>query len=254
MTLSAEQLVENYDKFTSYIDAYITGPRAEMLKKFYKDHAERIMLMPAASIDHHHNTFPGGYIDHVIRVMDCALKVKTLWAESGAVIDYTDEELIFAAMNHDLGKIGTEEEEQYQPNDSEWHRKNQGKLYKHNPNNPFMTVPDRSIFLLQARGIQMSFNEYLGIKLHDGLYEDANKPYYISHARESKLRTNLPIILHHADHMAARIEFEMWNASGDSKQGKQTKEKYKSNNSMETLPLSEDEQSKLTNIFNQLFV
>lgn len=254
MNHTAEKLQANYDVFLSYIDKYITEPRTTQLKKLYTDHAERIMIMPAAGTDHHHNAWPGGYVDHVMRVIDCALELKTLWIKMGAAINYTEEELVFAAINHDLGKMGTEEAEQYLPNDSEWHRKNQGKLYKHNPNNPFMTVPDRSIFLLQARGIQMSFNEYLGIKLHDGLYEDANKPYYISHARESKLRTNLPIILHHADHMAARIEFEMWNASGDSKQGKQTKEKYKSNNSMETLPLSEDEQSKLTNIFNQLFV
>ncbi len=36
----------------------------------YIDHTERIVLMPAASIDHHHNTFPGGYVDHVMRVVD----------------------------------------------------------------------------------------------------------------------------------------------------------------------------------------
>lgn len=147
MNFTAEQLEANYNKFLSYIDKYITGDRKEKLKKLYTDHAERIMLMPAASIDHHHNTFPGGYVDHVMRVMDCSLLIKNLWAANGAHINYTDEELIFAAMNHDLGKIGTEEAEQYQVNDSEWHRKNMGKIYKHNPENPFMTVPDRSIFL-----------------------------------------------------------------------------------------------------------
>lgn len=250
MNFTAEQLQENYNKFLTYIDKYISGDRKGKLMKFYTDHAERIMLMPAASIDHHHNAFPGGYVDHVMRVMDCALKLKDLWAASGAYINYTDEELIFAAMNHDLGKIGTEEAEQYQPNDSEWHRKNQGKLYKHNTENPFMTVPDRSIFLLQARGIQMSFNEYLGIKLHDGLYEDANKPYYISHARESKLRTNLPVVLHHADHMAARIEFEMWDRNDGSAGKESIKEKRKPNIPTQ---MSDDQKEDLMNVFNNLF-
>ena len=206
------------------------------------------MLMPAASVDHHHNAFPGGYVDHIIRVMDCALKLKDVWASTGAYIDYTDEELIFAAMNHDLGKIGTEEAEQYQPNDSEWHRKNMGKIYKMNPANPFMTVPDRGLFLLQARGIQMSFNEYLGIKLHDGLYEEANKPYYISHAKESKLRSNLPILLHHADHMASRVEFEMW----DRNEGSQTKEPTKRKLQVPT-DMSKDQKEDLMNVFNTLF-
>jgi hypothetical protein len=251
MNFTAEELQQNYQKFLGYIDQYIGGDRKAKLLKFYQDHAERIMLMPAASVDHHHNTFPGGYVDHVMRVMDCPLKVKELWAATGATINYTDEELIFAAMNHDLGKIGTEEAEQYQPNDSEWHRKNQGKIYKHNPENPFMTVPDRSIFLLQARGIKISFNEYLGIKLHDGLYEDANKPYYISHAKESKLRTNLPIVLHHADHMAARIEFEMWDRNEGSTQKQPVKEK-RTKPSIPT-DMSNDQKEDLLNVFNNLF-
>ncbi len=250
MSFTAEQLQENYTKFLGYIDQYVTGDRKNKLKQLYVDHMERIMLMPAASIDHHHNTFPGGYVDHVIRVVECALKMKNLWSSAGAYIDYTDEELVFAALNHDLGKIGTEEAEQYQPNDSEWHRKNMGKIYKHNPVNPFMTVPDRSLFLLQARGISVSFNEYLGIKLHDGLYDDSNKPYYISHAKESKLRTNLPIILHHADHMASRIEFEMW----DRNEGSQTKTPLKEKRKP-SIPndISDTQKEDLMNVFNTLF-
>lgn len=250
MSFTAEQLQENYSKFLGYIDQYVTGDRKDKLKQLYIDHTERIMLMPAASIDHHHNTFPGGYVDHVIRVVECALKIKTLWSSTGAYIDYTDEELVFAALNHDLGKIGTEEAEQYQPNDSEWHRKNMGKIYKHNPVNPFMTVPDRSLFLLQARGITVSFNEYLGIKLHDGLYDESNKPYYISHAKESKLRTNLPIILHHADHMASRIEYEMWDRNDGSQTKVPSKDKRKP-----SIPtdISNEQKEDLMNVFNTLF-
>lgn len=250
MNLTAEQLQKNYNKFLTYIDKYISGDRKAKLMKFYNDHAERIMLMPASSVDHHHNTFPGGYIDHVMRVMDCALMLKNLWAANGATINYTEEELIFAAMNHDLGKIGSEEAEQYQPNDSEWHRKNQGKIYKHNTENAFMTVPDRSIFLLQGRGIQMTLNEFLGIKLHDGLYEDANRPYYISHAKESKLRTNLPVILHHADHMAARIEFEMWDRNEGPQKKEPIKEKRKA-----SIPtdMTSEQKEELVNVFNNLF-
>jgi hypothetical protein len=248
MNYTIEELQANYEKFLSYIDRYITGERKDLLKNLYVEHTERIMLMPAASVDHHHNTFPGGYVDHVMRVIDCALKLKDLWAETGAYINYTDEELVFAAINHDLGKIGSEEAEQYLHNDSEWHRKNQGKIYKHNPENPFLTVPDRGLFLLQQRGIKVSLNEYLGIKLHDGLYEEANKSYYISYAKESKLRTHLPILLHHADHMASRIEFEKWDKlqNNDSI----VKEKRKPN---VPTSMSETQKDDLMNVFNTLF-
>ena len=69
-----------------------------------------------------------------------------------------------------------------------------------------MKVPDRSLFTLQKFNISVSENEYLGIKLHDGMYTDANKSYYMAFKPEMGLKTNLTFILHHADHLASRIE------------------------------------------------
>ena len=48
----------------------------------------------------------------------------------------------------------------------------------------------------------------LTIQTHDGLYDEANKKYLISFMPEQKPRTSLPFIVHQADLMAARIEFE----------------------------------------------
>lgn len=253
MNFTAEELQKNYNRLLGLIETYIQGDRKKDITQLYVDHAERIMIMPASSTDHHHNAFPGGYVDHVIRVVECALKLKELWTSMGAIVDYTDEELVFAAMNHDLGKIGTEEAEQYVFNESEWHRKNQGRIYRFNLENPFMTVPDRSLFLLQQRGIPISLNEYLAIKIHDGLYEESNRSYFISNHRESKLRSNLPIILHHADHMAARIEFEMWDQKNPLK--KETKKVNKNKNSIdESDPeISQSQREDLINVFNSLF-
>ena len=49
----------------------------------------------------------------------------------------------------------------------------------------------------------------LSIKTHDGLYDEANKKYLFAYMPEQKPRTSLPFILHQADLMAARLEFEM---------------------------------------------
>ncbi len=143
---------------------------------------------------------------------------------------FTKEELVFAAINHDLGKLGVGNKPSYIPNDSEWHVKNQGQIYKTNSELPFFTVPDRSLFVLQQAGIPFSENEYLGIKLHDGLYDDMNKPYLISYNVESRLRTSLPFILHQADFLASRVE---WEDQWLHKLGKKQEPKinnYKSNN------------------------
>ena len=70
--------------------------------------------------------------------------------------NYTEEELIFAAMHHDLGKVGDLHNDHYIPNDSDWHIKNQGKYYVNNPDLQFMTPPDRGIWILNQFGITIT--------------------------------------------------------------------------------------------------
>lgn len=213
--LKPEQIVENWNKLISIIEKYIEGDRKQQLIDFYNQYEERIGFMPASPRDWFHSAFAGGYVDHIVRVVDCAVNLYNLWekTEPSSVKEFTLEELVFAAINHDLGKMGLNEEDghYYEENDSDWHIKNMGQIYKFNRNIPSMTIPDRSLYILQSEGIPLSVNEYLGIKLHDGLYDESNKYYYKAGQRETKLRTSLPIILHHADHMASQIEFSMWD-------------------------------------------
>lgn len=213
MQLTPEQVSNNWETLLKIIDTYITGERKDKLKALYEDLSEKIVLAPASGKAHFHNAFQGGYVDHVIRVTRCALKSMNLWKEMGAEIDFTEEELVFAALNHDLGKIGDGEEEGYIPETSDWHKKNQGSMFKPNPKLPFMLIQDRSLFLLQKYGIPVNHKEYLAIRLHDGIYDDANKAYFFSHNPDSKFRTNIVYILHQGDFLASKIEYDQWKAS-----------------------------------------
>ena len=207
--LSAEQIQDNWGVLMSKIDAYIAEPRRTQLKDFYGKYAERIMLMPAAHKKEYHNAFPGGYVDHVNRVIDCSLKLHNVWEEMGVdTSTYTIEELVFSALNHDLGKMGDEENESYIPQTDKWRQEKLGEDYMFNNKLPFASVPDRGLFLLQSHSIQYSFNEMIAIQTHDGLYDEGNKKYLMTFMPEQKPRTSLPFILHQADLMASRIEFE----------------------------------------------
>ena len=209
MKLTAEQIQDNWNKFLSIIDEHISEPRCSELKAFYEQYAERIMLMPASHKKEYHNAFPGGYVDHVLRVVQCALKLNKVWVDMGVdTSTYTVEELVFAALNHDLGKMGDEQNESYIPQTDQWRKEKLGEDYKFNDHLEYMSVPDRGLHLLMSHGITFSKNEMLAIKLHDGLYDDANKPYLMSWSPETKPRTALVFIVHQADLMAARIEFE----------------------------------------------
>ena len=211
MKLNEKQITENWKDLLGRIEHQFSGDRKDKLLEMYNHFADRMMFAPASSREHYHNCFPGGYVDHVLRVMDCAFDLYNSWMMQGAHTDnYSVEELMFAALNHDLGKVGDLDNDTYIPNESEWHRKNQGALYTVNPKTEFCLVPDRSLFLLQHFGIKYSWNEFLGIRIHDGMYEEANKPYLVSFNPDSRLRSNLPLILHQADMMASRVEWERW--------------------------------------------
>jgi hypothetical protein len=208
MKLTEEQIQSNWNEFIGYIDTYILEPRKDALKAFYEKYAERIALMPAAHKKEYHNAFPGGYVEHVNRVIKASLEFDKVWTQFGVTKNYTTEELVFSAMNHDLGKMGDEENEAYIPQTDQWRKDKLGEDYKFNDKLEFMSVPDRGLYLLTQHGVLYTKNEMLAIKLHDGLYDDANKPYLMSWMPETKPRTSLIYIVHQADLMAARIEFE----------------------------------------------
>tara|TARA_Y100000310_G_C20699685_1_gene828562 strand:+ start:695 stop:1471 length:777 start_codon:yes stop_codon:yes gene_type:complete len=218
MNFNSEQLEKNWNQLIQLIkDTFpedYPNDRREKLLNMYHHFEERMVLAPASGRNYYHNCFPGGYVDHVLRVVNFSRTIYDLWKNNGAdVSNYSESEVIFVALHHDLGKIGDLENDYYIPNESEWHRKNQGKIYNHNPELQYMTVPDRAVWLLGKFTVDMTECEYLGIKLTDGLYDKANEPYYMSYLEENQLRYNLPFIVHQADSMAARIEKEQYTNS-----------------------------------------
>ena len=217
--LNEIQLKENWDKLISLVTENFSGERKTKLLEMYKHFEERMMFAPASGTAHFHNCFIGGYVEHVLHITKISRRLFEMFKEFGAHIDYTEEEVIFAALHHDLGKVGDLENDYYVPNDSKWHIENQGKYYKRGKELNFMTVTDRAIYLLNHFGVTMSENEYLALRLTDGMYEEANKTYLMQYLDENKIKSNLSILLHQADMLASRIEYENWK-NQDTKNSK----------------------------------
>ena len=224
--LTAEEIQNNWKKLMDTIEGFISDDRKENLLKMYDYFQDRMMLAPASAKGHFHNAMPGGYVEHILHIVQYSIEIKRLWEKNGAMINFTDEELVFAALHHDLGKIGDLNYDYYIPQDSEWHRKNRGEIYKHNPQLQYMKVPDRGLWLLQHFGVKVTDKEYIGIKLTDGLYDEANKSYLMGYNPDFNLRSNMAYILHQADMMATHIEYDMWNRN-DEEQGNKQEEKLK---------------------------
>jgi len=178
---TTDELVDNYTEFLELIKKNFTGERLEKLEHMYSQEelGNRLIVAPASGKNFYHSAYPGGYMDHVTNVSKAIQGVKILFEKMGGTIDFTDEEMMFTALHHDLGKLGDEKHEYFIPEDSDWHREKLGSRFKHNPRLQFMDVPDRSLYLLQHYGIQVSQQEWLSIKLHDGPYDDAARAYLI---------------------------------------------------------------------------
>ena len=251
--LKAEQIQENWVKLRDLISETFDGERLEKLNKMYDYFEDRMCMAPASGKEHYHNAHIGGYVEHVLHVIDCSLKIKELWTNDGARIDFSDEELIFAAMHHDLGKVGDMNNDYYVPQDSEWHRKNRGEIFTHNGALQYMTVTDRAVYLLNQFGVTMSENEYIGLRLADGMYEDANKGYYMSYNPDWALKSNIAYIVHQADMMATKIEYDEWKRGEIQEEVKVQKKVENIKKAVTMEETSEQLSKKSKDLFDELF-
>ena len=205
-----QQLKENYDRFISFVKK-VFASQPERLEKLLHMYSEEqlgmeLLMAPASGKAHFHSAYTGGYIDHVMNVCKNSIGQMKQFKENGGIIDFEVEELLFAALHHDLGKLGDLGKPYYVEQESDWHRKNQGSLFKQNPEIHYMDVTHRALWTLQHYGIQFTQKEMLGIMLADGLYNKGNEKYFISYDENFQLKTELPYLLHWADHMSCRIE------------------------------------------------
>jgi hypothetical protein len=210
-----QQLLDSYNGFLEALKKVFKGERLEKLLHMYSESelGRELATAPASGKLNFHSAYIGGYIDHVMNVARNAYKLKKVYEEGGTKVDFTDEELFFAAFHHDLGKLGNGTESYYLPQTDNWAREKKLEHFKHNPNLQYFDVTHRALFLLAKYGISYTEKEMLGIMLADGLYNEGTKKYWISYSEDFQLKTELPYILHWADHMSCRQEYNQYKMS-----------------------------------------
>jgi hypothetical protein len=220
--LQAEDILKNFEKHKKIVDTYITDRKDNVLAML-DSLGENYVMAPASGRSWYHNAFAGGYVDHVNRVVEYAVKQSRLYQEMGGTIDYTNEELVFAALFHDLGKIGDGVKANYLPQTDKWRQDKLSEMYTFNPDLDFMLIPDRSLFILQNFGIKVSQKEFLAIRLHDGVFDKANEAYFFSNVESSRQKTSIISVMHSADFLASKVEYDMWKANGGTSKPKRPK-------------------------------
>jgi len=174
MSLTPEEIEQNWKKFRGLCDKCPT--RGQALSEMLDDLDERLCLAPASAKVDYHGAFPGGLVDHSLRVLNNLVVLN-----NGYGWKLNKEAMIIAALFHDIGKVGMpgkgSENDFYIPQTDAWRAEKLGEEYKYNDELPYFSTPDRSLFLMQHYGIQLTVDEFLAIKLNDGFKPEENKKY-----------------------------------------------------------------------------
>ena len=187
------KIVKNYEKFVAFCSKL--GDRTASVQALVDHLGDRLVTCPASSRVAFHNAWPGGLVDHSLRVLTLAVKLTKTYEMS-----FPLESIIISALFHDIGKVGGLTEDHYIPAD-DWQQK-RGQKYTYNPKMQFMSSAHRGLYLLQHFGVVLSEDEFLAILLNDGPEASENALY-------SMKEPTLAVIIHQADRMACELEKKM---------------------------------------------
>ena len=154
MALEQEKIIANTKKYFETATKF--GFMNNELMQFL---GEAFIKSPASTMVDFHNSFEGGLIDHLLRVASYCVKINNSLPDDEKV---SQESLLKVCLLHQIGKANL-----YTPCTSEWHRKNQGKMYDFNTNLVSMRVSERSVYYALSHGIKLTEEEVSAILFFD---------------------------------------------------------------------------------------
>lgn len=152
--ITQDQIVKNTKKYFETANKF--GFMTEDLMKFL---GESFIKAPASSLTSYHSAFEGGLILHLLKTTKYAIGINNSLPEEERV---PEASLIKVCLLHQIGKAHL-----YKPCLSEWHKKNQGKMYEFNEDLVSMRVGERSVHYAMSHGVQLTEQEFSAIIFFD---------------------------------------------------------------------------------------
>jgi hypothetical protein len=131
---------------------------------------EDLFTAPASNMESMYNAYPGGLIDHILKVTKYTLFLNDSLPEN---IRLKKESIIKVCFLHQIGKTKL-----FKFCESEWHRKNTGKVYDFNEELISMRVGERSAYYALSYGVELTEEEYQSIINFDKPDDDKQSKWY----------------------------------------------------------------------------
>jgi len=146
------KLIENWDVYYNLIKKLDDKDMIENFNKFLDEQEHRIVTCPASTKVGNIGAFTGGLVIHSLNVLKIMKELNKIHGSQCSTDD-----MIITSLFHDIGKIGSETEDYYLPQKSDWHR-DKGINFEINPKLTNMPVVARSIWWFNHYNIKVSDN------------------------------------------------------------------------------------------------
>lgn len=139
--------------------------------------------------------FPGALL---LLMMTSLRYARSIVEAGGNEFNIDDKSLVKVAILHHIGKVMM-----YKENDDEWQRNKRGMIYKWVDNETVLKAGERSLYVLQKCGIELTESEFEAMKINDKTDDDKFSMLHI---------TPLSMIVKMADDLSyMRVNYKLKN-------------------------------------------
>lgn len=189
-----EHYIEKIEKNWGTFEALCGKLEDDGLRGLIESLENRLSICPASTHLDRHGAYPGGLIDHTLKVTSNVRKLVRAYD-----VSFPISSVLKVALLHDIGKVGDLEHDLFIDQDSSWHREKLGQYYKYNENLSKMSSTHRTLYLLQHFGVKLTMDEWIAIQISGGSHIEENRFYVGS-------EPTLALILQQAKIMAVHQE------------------------------------------------
>lgn len=151
------KLESNWDLYVDLVGRIKNEKVKQSLLELCEKTKDRLAAAPASTRLEFVGAFPGGLVQNSLNVLKLAKDINKI-----AETEISSDSLILVCLFHDIGKIGSSEEDYYVEQESSWHR-DRGMMYEINKNLDKIHPSQRSLWWLTSVGCPLSEQEIAAI-------------------------------------------------------------------------------------------
>ena len=166
--ISIEAIEENWKKYEKILGRLSDDSITSLIESL----GERLAICPIGRSKSEPGSYPGRLVEHNLKVASTMRKLN-----ESLGFNLPMQSILKVSLLHDIGRVGDENLDLLVEQDSDWHREKLGQNYKFNEDLPKMSISHRTLYLLQASGVQLTREEWIAIQISGGSHFEENRFY-----------------------------------------------------------------------------